>query len=482
MKKKRSPKKAKSKSKPKAKSPAPSVFKKNIVFLILAICLIAGGIFLLAKNHPSSPNFPLPVPQRSKEAILEDAKKGIENRKRDFTVSKLRPGKTYELKQVTQKFPFGTALSFNLLFAPKVFSKSHPSGYQAIMDYPGGYLSAKKNYLKIFQENFNGTTPENAFKWEFMNSQERTDWRITDQALGFVKKDPVLLENFRGHCVFWNRKVRLPDYLQNASQEEIREAVFSQRLAMIKRYPQIKEWDLINEPIIRPAYLKDGVDHMEVVFDPQKDLDFFVSLFIEARKINPQARYFVNENLLLSGKNTPKIMQFVKALTEKGAKPDGIGIEGHFSSDYNPFTLETAEKNLKELASLGLPLKITELDFPRSSFLGSEDPEQKRATYLKEMLTLFYGTPQIEGIYFWGFADPVHWKGNEGAGLFDSELKIKIAGEEFQKLTQEEWVTKETKTAEDNGIINFRGFPGRYQIIDQASGRKVKEVVLEEAP
>jgi GH35 family endo-1,4-beta-xylanase len=175
-------------------------------------------------------------------------------------------------------------------------------------------------------------------------------------------------------------------------------------------------------------------------------------------------------------------MQFVKALTEKGAKPDGIGIEGHFSSDYNPFTLETAEKNLKELASLGLPLKITELDFPRSSFLGSEDPEQKRATYLKEMLTLFYGTPQIEGIYFWGFADPVHWKGNEGAGLFDSELKIKIAGEEFQKLTQEEWVTKETKTAEDNGIINFRGFPGRYQIIDQASGRKVKEVVLEEAP
>lgn len=69
------------------------------------------------------------------------------------------------------------------------------------------------------------------------------------------------------------------------------------------------------------------------------------------------------------------------------------------------------------MVSTGLPLWITEFD------LDVRD-DNSRADYLEDLLTLFFSTPEVEGIIFWGF-----WDGNMHApirALFTgSDVKVR---------------------------------------------------------
>ncbi len=380
---------------------------------------------------------PEPETTASEQAYLDQAERGIKRERKDLN------------------FPIGTAVDFDMLLIDREdLIRRYPEREQEIDAYLKNFNDKyKENYVAALENNFNSAVAENTFKWEAMEKTGgKMDYSRTDRVMEFLKSRPELFENFRGHNIFWNRVEHLPENLKGKSKEEIKREIIERRLDILRRYPQIKEWDLLNEPLQRePRLDKNGVDQNEVVFNPEEDLNFFVDLFKQAKAIAPDTKLYVNEYSILSGGQTGNYVRFLQKLIEAGAPIDGIGVQGHIT-EYDFASVSQMKQNLDDLSKLGLPIKITEFDvsdevirkmyFPQKlAGINSEQIEKARADYMRKAMTIFYGTPRVNGIYLWGFQDKSHWRGKEGehAGLFDDNFQPNQVGQAFQNLTHEQW-------------------------------------------
>lgn len=415
------------------------------------------------------------VEQESAEQIIEEAERNIERfRKRDFEITGLAPNTEYELEQTSSQFPFGTAMNFEVVFRnQRDLLIQHPDHAAAIEAYFKKFDEQyKEAYLSTFEQHFNAATPENTFIWQMTNKEHSPDWTIADKMMEYVRSKPELLKNFFGHHLFWNRKSSLPEHLQNQSSEHIKQAILDERLELIRRYPEIKQWLVVNEPLQRQRRMENGVDHDEVVLDPEQDIDFFVELFKQAKAINPEAKLYLNEYSILSGQKVDQYIAFIKKLLEKGTPIDGIGVQGHmWKEDFA--TLEQAKLSLQKLSQLGLPIRISEFDVSEEAIAAhfpDTDPKLKRAEYIKDMLTLFYGTPNVNGIYIWGFEGKTHWRNDmgENAALVNGNFQPNESGQAQFNLTEKQWRTKAVVKADSSGTIKINGFPGNYRVTSLA--------------
>jgi len=498
------------------------------------------------------------------EYYLDLAERQIEtNRKEQIILGNLEPGVKYQIEQETRTFPFGTAVNFNILFANKeLLLEKYPDREEEIEQY---FAKLNENYRQKYFETlkqlFNGIVAENVFKWDIMMREGAIDYSMTDKVMRFLRANPELLENFRGHTIFWNRREHLPPHLKDKSKEEVFRALLEERLDILRKYPEIKEWDLINEPLLREPYIEQGVNKNKVVFDPNKDIHYFVELFKQAKEINPNTKFYINEYGILSGNKLREFVEFVQKLKEYGAPIDGIGVQCHIT-EKDFASIAQLHENLETLSYLGLPIKITEFDvsreviekmyfppeqrqkekeklieemrsfyvrskelkavFPETTskklkellkgmtiakytgqkeqeiileqvisseneeqFLSSlkekigkivslnfdkdfdEKVEKSRADYVRKALTIFYGNPYVNGVYFWGFQDRLHWRSQqfgEHVGFFDDNFEPNKTGAELLRLLNEKWKTKITAVADSSGRIKFRGFSGRYKV------------------
>jgi GH35 family endo-1,4-beta-xylanase len=411
----------------------------------------------------------------NRNEIINQAKDGIERyRKNDFNITGLKPNTEYQIDQKNNAYPFGTAINGLAIIGSSEEAKDmkrgllekYPKNTDQINQFFNTDFFDTKNkdfrdkYIKTAEQMFNGMVEESLFKWPMnVDNYGKPNWTLIDKEMEYFRARPELLENFRGHCVFWNRRNKLPDYLRDKPKEEIRNAVLKERLGMIKRYPDIKEWDLLNEPLSREPRMVNGENDNETIFNPVEDLDFFIELFTKAKEVNPNARFYINEFHILNGKYTDEYIDLIQALKDKGVPIDGIGIQGHmWGKDVT--MLAEAKDNLKKLSLLGLPIKITEFDVSAADFKS----EKERAKYTEDMLTLFFGTPAVEGIYFWGFHNKVHWRGDENAGLVDDNFQPNETGRNYLKKVQKEWTTHTIIKTDEKGNLLFRGFPGDYSI------------------
>jgi GH35 family endo-1,4-beta-xylanase len=228
----------------------------------------------------------------------------------------------------------------------------------------------------------------------------------------------------------------------------------------LRRYPDVKEWVFLNEPLLREPRLDDnGVNQDEVVFDPEEDFDFFVELFKRAKEIAPDVKLYVNEYSILTGNQTGNYIKFIQKLLKAGAPIDGVGVQGHIFNGWDFASIPQMKENLDDLAKLGLPIKITEFDVsdedmkrmyfpPGAEGITEQQLQEARADYTRKAMTIFYGNPKVNGICLWGFQDKTHWRGEretaspgvqEHAGLFDENFQPNQVGRAFQNLTQEQW-------------------------------------------
>ena len=116
---------------------------------------------------------------------------------------------------------------------------------------------------------------------------------------------------------------------------------------------------------------------------------------------------------------------------------------------------------LDRLGSLGLPIKITELDFgdwQKGMYFG----EEEQAKRYEMILRIAFSHPAVEGILLWGFWDGRHWVKNGGIVAMDG--REKPAGKLIYDLWHKVWTTNGTFTADADGNVKFRGYPGKYKV------------------
>ncbi len=181
----------------------------------------------------------------------------------------------------------------------------------------------------------------------------------------------------------------------------------------------IVSWDVLNEAI------DDGTHGLRnCVWTKIIGEDYPNRLFEYARKYAPEGTllYYNDYNTAYREKRAGMI-RMIKSIMEEG-NIDGYGFQMHHS--VGAPSMEQIRDSLKDMADLGLRLRVSELDVGTSG--NSEESFNKQAKKYSNIMKLLLGySEQLEAVEVWGLTDQMSWRSKEFPLLFDGNANPKPA-------------------------------------------------------
>jgi endo-1,4-beta-xylanase len=180
-------------------------------------------------------------------------------------------------------------------------------------------------------------------------------------------------------------------------------------LAVAGRYRGAAGWDVVNEPIA-----EDGVGLREHIWAKNLGIDdHMVRAFDHAAEADPGAVLFLNDyNLENNPRKRLEFMRLVERLLKRGAKVGGLGTQTHLDSDMPRGAARTA---IRELASFGLPIHVSELDVSLGrkavDLRSHRDKLLRQADVAREVAQAYAELPAPQRFAFtvWGLRDQDSW-------------------------------------------------------------------------
>lgn len=357
-------------------------------------------------------------------------------------------GASVRMDLARHSWPFGTALALQAT------------------DNPG---FSERWYRATAAELFNEGVFENDFKWPtYEKVAGKPDTARIDR---YLKWADSLGMPLRGHALVWGiQQFGFETFWATdtsvVSCSQLADNIKARIVRDMTRYKgRMPEYDVWNEPIHEQAFFAKCKDDPR--FAPE-GFGLMDSAFVWARATDPTAKLYVNEYNNVDGGENEAYYELLKGMIDRKVPFDGIGIQCHFGGkEIDPGLVRL---RIDRLASLGLPLKVTEFDNERMDGTPALTPEQQ-AEQFAIFLRLAYSHPAIEGVLIWGFWDTRHWLGTAGGGIFDGLRDPKPAADTVRSLWNTVWTTDTTLATSSEGRIGWRGFPGRYVATVTREGR-----------
>lgn len=412
----------------------------------------------------------LGVYEQNRSALDRRIADGIEkHRKGDCTLrltggeDKALAGATVKIKQTSHEFRYGA----NMLM---------------LDEFGDDALNAA--YRNAFHQYFNlATVP---FYWDALEPVRGKPRYAADSEKIYRRPAPDLCFDYckeagidaKLHCLVY--EAFTPQWLHSLPLDEAKSA-YEQRFEEISsRYAdKLFEVEVINEVICSPRW-----KHYSALL---KSPDLLPWCFQTARKHFPNSTLVFNEATRWHRIGKDQRYDAYPLLLEnamlQGARFDKIGIQSHLfvgksactAAEYDESVRMWAERanpldvltTLDTLASFGLPLEITEITLP--TFGEGEEYEQLQAEMLRLWYAIFFSHPAVNTAVYWNTADGhcfapsvTNDENRCRGGLFHHDMTPKKSALMLRHLFDEEWHTELTLQADENGIVSFRGFGGRY--------------------
>jgi endo-1,4-beta-xylanase len=254
-------------------------------------------------------------------------------------------------------------------------------------------------------------TPE----WE--QKMERTlgpgfsyDFEPSDRVVTFARDNGLRVH---GHTVIWYSQGA--EVFDDAKLSRARfTAEYDRYIAsFVGRYRgRMAGWDVVNEPVA-----EDGNGLRDCHWSRALGMDgYMVRAFEQAKAADPEAVLFLNEyNLENIPRKGATFLKLVERLLRLGAPIGGIGTQSHLDIEIPAGQITTF---MRDAASLGLPIHVSELDFPMQRD-GGRMPDlrstaQRRAEQVArvgELAEAFMALPERQRYAFttWGLRDTDSW-------------------------------------------------------------------------
>ncbi len=289
-------------------------------------------------------------------------------------------------------------------------------------------------------------TPEIAMKWDAIEeSPGRFRFGPSDDLLGFAVQQGL---RTHGHTLLWHAAV--PDWAQARLRSQSSWTPVQRYMeAVLSRYSgAIGRWDVVNEPI-ETGYCMDGLRGSVFleVFGP----DYVANALHEARRLAPGAELMINEFALEADSQVESdrryhFLKLLERLKRAGAPLDGVGLQAHLDLSKGPIRTVVYTPFLREIASLGLFIVITELDVKEYDYAQPVDRRDRDvADATARYLDIVLAEPAVRGVSTWGMSDrhswlrvtpedlarhPGNWKDGSSPGFnrglpFDSSMRRK---------------------------------------------------------
>ena len=318
------------------------------------------------------------------------------------------------------------------------------------------------NGVAIIMSQFNSVSPENVLKWESVHPRPGTngyDFAAADAFVAFGEKYHMLIV---GHTLAWHGQTprwvfqdengRPLQGTNAADRAMLLQRLHDHIMTVVGRYKgRIQIWDVVNEA------LNDGGNFNRTNLLRQRSPwvrilgpEFIVKAFEWAHAADPGAVLRYNDYSIENEPKRKRLIALIKMLQAQHVPVMAIGSQTHANLNWPSPGLEDAA--LTDIAKLGLPIHITELDVDASAAgqrnQGADVSQnaqaagggvvdaanQRLADQYSSLFRVFLKhRKNIELVTFWGVTDQDSWRSSGNPLLFDREGKPK---ESFQDVIQ----------------------------------------------
>jgi endo-1,4-beta-xylanase len=263
-------------------------------------------------------------------------------------------------------------------------------------------------YASLLTRHFSQLTAEWEMKMEYILKDDGTfQFDRPDAIAAFAEAHGMRLF---GHTLVWYAQ-NAPAFLRIDGQgRAFADAYRNYILAVVGRFRgRAAGWDVVNE-----AVAEDGGGLRDCLWSRNLgQVDYMRRAFEHAREADPDAVLLINDyNLESRPAKRATFMRLVETLLKAGAPVSGIGTQSHISVDLAPGAVTTA---IRDLASLGLPIHVSELDISinrgRGLLSSEDDLEGRQARLAHEIAEAFTGLKPAQRFAFtaWGLRDKDSW-------------------------------------------------------------------------
>ncbi|MBD2295932.1 endo-1,4-beta-xylanase [Anabaena sphaerica FACHB-251] len=273
-------------------------------------------------------------------------------------------------------------------------------------------LSSDQTFIANFIQECGILVPEWDQKWTSLRPNISTfDFTYADRLAKFAKSHDMLL---RGHTLVWHQN--LPAWFQEEVNGSNVEQILQQHInTVVGRYAgKIHSWDVVNEAINVKDGRSDGL--RQTPWLQLMGPDYLDFAFRAAAAADPKALLVYNEYGLDYDSRDDKakrsaVLKLLEGLKSKGTPIHALGIQGHLNGAGNfLFNPRKFRSFLRDVASLGLKIIITELDV-----LDKDLPKNisKRdrivAAAYEDYLSAALQEKAVIGVLTWGLSDRYTW-------------------------------------------------------------------------
>lgn len=227
-----------------------------------------------------------------------------------------------------------------------------------------------------------------------------------------------------------------------ASRDELLQRMRDHIHTVVGRYKgKVKVWDVVNE-----ALADGGLENVmrSSLWSEIIGPDFIAKAFQYAHEADPDAILRYNDYGLENPVKIQKLVTLIKSLQAQNVPVHAIGTQAHLNVSTAGF--EQMDRSLTEIAKLGLPIHVTELDI--NSAQGGQrttgadiaanaattqgglvgDADKKLADAYAGIFRAFLKhRDSVKMVTFWGVNDAVSWRAQGKPLVFDGDNRPKPA-------------------------------------------------------
>ncbi|MFJ2811023.1 endo-1,4-beta-xylanase [Kitasatospora sp. NPDC087271] len=259
-------------------------------------------------------------------------------------------------------------------------------------------LATDQAYRSLLAGQFSVLTPENDMKPQFVHPQKDVyDFTEGDSLVDFAAANGMQVH---AHTLVFGEA--LPRWMRETPAGG-REKVMLDHIAEVAGHfkGKVAEWDVVNEPMsVEEGDYGPGRDGLRRhVWQQAMGERYIDKAFRAARAADPDAKLYLNEfGLEEDGARWDAFLALVKRLKQRGVPVDGVGFQSHIHASGDHVKPETLADHFKDLAELGLAVRISEID------VHGED-RQAQAGQFGLVAEVCAQTPGCTSFGTWGVGD-----------------------------------------------------------------------------
>jgi endo-1,4-beta-xylanase len=243
--------------------------------------------------------------------------------------------------------------------------------------------------------------------WDQINPKVDTfNFTGIDYFTKFAAKNKMLL---RGVPLVWH--LSLPHWLLETINPQNAEQIMTKHIeTVVRRYRgKFHSWDVVNEAIDLRDGHPDGLRNTPWL--KSMGPDYIEKAFRVAARSDPKALLVYNETgLEYNEAHQTAVFNLLKQLKRKGTPIHALGIQSHLEGDRYDFNPQKFRKFIRNVASLGLKIIITELDVLDNNLpLDANKRDLIVATVYEDYLTAVLAEKSVIAIVNWGLSDLHTW-------------------------------------------------------------------------